>query len=77
MEIPGRVQNGVFVFDSGTLLPEGAAVAIVFPSSQPTPTTGEPKHRIQLPLVHCHEAGSIELTNARIAELLDDEDLAP
>jgi hypothetical protein len=76
MEIPGRVHNGVVVLDGQPLLPEGAAVSVVFP----VPGRARPvieKRRIELPLVRCEQPGSIHLTSERIGEILDAEDAAP
>jgi hypothetical protein len=76
MDIRGRVQNGVVVLENGPPLPEGAAVTITYPAVAPPKPTGE-KRRIQVPLVKTGEPGSVQLTNARIAEILDQEDAAP
>ena len=76
MEIQGRVQNGLVVLDGGVSLPEGASVSVLYPaSSRAKPVVG--KRRIQLPLVHCDQPGSVPLTSERIAEILDAEDAAP
>lgn len=76
MEIQGRVQNGLVVLDGGVSLPEGASVSVLYP----VPSRAKPvvaKRRIQLPLVHCDQPGSVHLTSERIAEILDAEDAAP
>lgn len=75
MEIIGRVQNGVIVFDSNLPLPEGASVSIFYPSAPAAPTRSSAS-RVELPLVHCHEAEKVDLTNEQIAEIMDDEDIA-
>jgi len=76
MEISGRVQNGVVVLDEPVSLPEGLVVRVVY--SPPSEETGESpgRRRIQLPLVHCDQPGSVHLTNERIAEILDGEESA-
>ena len=76
MKIPGRVQNGVVVFDENFSLPEGAPVSIVYPASCSEKPVVD-KRRIELPLVHCQQRGSVDLTSQRIAEILDAEDAAP
>ena len=76
MQIPGRVQNGVVILQSGTVLPEGAAVTVVYPEPAAVgPSVG--KQRIQVPLVRTGQPGSVKLTSERIAEILDEEDAAP
>jgi len=72
MDIRGRVHNGVVVLDAGTALPEGVRVRVVVEPSKPkiVTTPGE------LPIVQGGEPGSIPLTNERIAEILEEEDLA-
>jgi hypothetical protein len=73
MDFPGRVQNGVVVLESGPALPEGVAVTIPFPAVPQAKPASE-KRRIQIPLVRTGEAGSVQLTNARVAQILDQED---
>jgi hypothetical protein len=76
MVIPGHMRNGVVVLEGGSQLPEGAAVRVVYPAP-----TGKPKAgggmRASFPLVRSAQPGSIDLTNDRIAEILDEEDAAP
>ena len=76
MVISGRVQNGVVVVEQGQALPEGATVTVVYP---PLPATKsvKAKKRIQVPLVHTGQPGTVALTGARIAEILDEEDASP
>lgn len=75
MEVTGRVQDGVVVLQDGVSLPEGAFVAVLFPAPHPAkPVTT--KQRIQLPLVHCDQPGTVQLSGQRIAEILDAEDAA-
>lgn len=76
MVIPGRVQNGVVVLESGPALPEGAAVTITYPAVPQAKPAGA-NLRIQVPLVRTGEPGSAQLTNTRIAEILDQEDASP
>jgi hypothetical protein len=76
MVIPGRVHNGVVVFEGETALPEGAAVTVSYPAllkAKPAPE----KRRIQVPLVRSGEPGSVQLTGARIAQIMDEEDVSP
>jgi len=73
--VQGHVRNGVVVLDSGPALPDGLAVTVSFQTPvevQPAPE----KQRVQLPLVRTGEPGSLHLTNARIAEIFDEEDVA-
>ena len=77
MQTQGVVQNGTIVIDGGLALPDGTRVIV---SISPAPESNEPKspsQRVQLPLVHCDQPGSVHLTNEGIAEILDAEDAAP
>jgi len=76
MVITGCVQNGVVVLESGVSLPEGAAVVILYSATSENPSVDQGT-RVSFPLVHSEQPGSIELTNDRIAEILDEEDVAP
>ncbi len=76
MVIPGRVHNGVVVLEGEVSLPEGAEVVVSCgraPSAQPT----TPGQRVEFPLVHSEHPGTLNLTNERIAEILDEEDDSP
>jgi hypothetical protein len=74
MEIFGQVQNGVVVLDGGIVLPEGSRVSV---SVVPQPTESErAKRRVEFPLVRTGTPGTWNLTNERIAEILDQEDAA-
>ena len=75
MVVLGRVQNGVVVFEGGLTLPEGMQV-IVSPTLNSTTNTVKSKHRVRLPLVPSDFSGTFELTEDRIAELLDDDDVS-
>ena len=75
MDVRGQVRNGVVVLEEGSTLPEGAAVAVVYPA--PSPKSQSPAcKRIRFPLVHSAQPGSINLTNEHVAEILDEEDAA-
>lgn len=76
MAIPGRVHNGVVVLEGGHALPEGTAVTV---SCDVAPVLKKPvkRKRVQLPLVHSENPGSVHLTNERIAEILNEEDVSP
>lgn len=76
MIIPGRVHNGVVVLEGESALPEGAAVTITYPALPKAGPAGQ-KQRIQVPLVRTDQPGSVQLTGARIAEILDEEDASP
>jgi len=73
MNITGRVQNGVVVLNDGVTLPEGTRV-IVTPLVALPPRSDRPRKRVQLPLIHSEQPGTIKLTNDQIAEILDAED---
>jgi hypothetical protein len=76
MVIPGRVHNGVVVFEGDAVLPEGAAVTITYTAPREADSV-PPKQRVQVPLVRTGEPGSLHLTGVRIAEILDEEDASP
>jgi hypothetical protein len=74
MNIHGIVQNGVVVLEKGATLPEGTRV---FVAAEPAACAQgtlvkTPGH---LPIVRGGVPGSVMLTNARIYEMLDAEDL--
>jgi hypothetical protein len=73
MEVAGRVQNGVIVLEEGVVLPEGAHVRVVC-SASPVIRVSAKRKRVQLPLVISDRPGTLELTNERIGEILDEED---
>ena len=75
MRLIGRVQNGVVVLEGPVTLPEGAVVIV----SEQTPTAtrwSKTRTPVELPIFPSDQPGSIELTNDRIAEILDQEDAA-
>ncbi|MEX2172202.1 MAG: hypothetical protein WD851_22975 [Pirellulales bacterium] len=79
MVILGHISNGVVVLEGDAPLPEGAAVAVVYPRQSAKPQGTEPP-RIEcepgrFPLVRGGAPGSLELTNERIQEILDAEDI--
>src|SRR5262245_12844232 len=69
MEVPGHVRDGVVVLDGNPNLPEGAVVTVSYPATASAPPAGERK-RVQFPLLHSAQPGSVHLTNDRIAEIL-------
>ena len=73
--IPGRVKNGVVVLENGTRLPEGAAVTVV-PGKAPVIRVATRQRRVVFPLVRSKHPGTLDLTNERIAQILEQEDLA-
>lgn len=76
MEIIGRVDHGVIVLQGETRLPEGAVVRILYdpaPADIASPGGGI----VEFPLVRSKYPGSVHLTNQRIQEILDEDDLAP
>ena len=76
MTIPGRVQNGVVVLEGGSALPEGAAVSVSYPAPNGS-VASNVKKRIEVPLVRTGRPGSVSLTGAQIAEILDADDVYP
>ena len=83
MEISGTVRDGVVILEEGVSLPEGALVRIVVADTQAEETGARVKvtfrscrKRVKFPLVESKNPGSVHLTNKRIAEILDEEDIA-
>ena len=74
MEVAGRIQNGVVVFDTPIALPEGAAVTVTLRTT-PVIRVAKIQRRVEFPLILSSDPGSIPLTNQRIAEVLDEEDV--
>jgi hypothetical protein len=74
MEILGHVRNGVIVLDKGVTLPEGTTVTVSY-GVRVWRKPGKRK-RVKPPLVESKHPGSLRLTGERIAQILDDEDLA-
>jgi hypothetical protein len=72
----GRVHNGVVVLEDGPVLPEGIAVIVSRADTEGSTKPLEQK-RVKFPLVHSSNPGSLHLTNARIGEILDEEDASP
>jgi hypothetical protein len=70
MEIHGTIQNGVVVLDNAASLPEGTLVTITLRTET---VLQSDKRRVEFPLVKTGELGSIELSNERIAEILEEE----
>lgn len=71
MTLTGHVENGVVVFDSGTL-PEGSHVSVTpLIETQVIESHG---HRLVLPIIRGGEPGSLLMTDGVIAEILEDED---
>lgn len=75
MEIPGHVENGVVVLQGGAVLPEGTPVTVLCDAVRVWRKPGA-KTKVEFPLVHSERPGSLDLTNERIAEIFEDEDVA-
>jgi hypothetical protein len=73
LEIPGRVQDGVVILEGPVSLPEGAAVTVVL-RARPAIRVAKNQRPVEFPLVPSHAPGSVQLTNAKIGEILDAED---
>jgi hypothetical protein len=76
MEIQGLVRDGVVVPEAGSHLPEGATVTIVCDTELVLHTAPKKRH-VKFPLVHSETPGTLNLTNQRIGEILDQEDASP
>jgi hypothetical protein len=75
MEIRGRVHNGVVLLDGEAGLPEGAVVSVLFPVAPAAPPP-DSSARVQFPLVPSNQPGTLELSNDRIAELWEDDEVS-
>ena len=73
MEFPGRVQNGVVVFDGPQTLLDGTEV-IVRTTSTPVIRVNKIQRQVEFPLFPSSEPGSLHLTNEQIQEIFDEED---
>lgn len=71
MELTGQIQNGVVVLDGNPVLPEGASVVVVIVPKSKSQTGS----RVQFPLVRSGLPGSVKLTNERIAQIFEEEDI--
>lgn len=73
MDYVGHFRNGVVVLDGNPNLPEGAAVTVSYRA--PDTLNGDRK-RVEFPLIRTGQPGSVHLSNERIGEILDGEDLS-
>lgn len=73
IEVPGRIENGVVVLEGPNALPEGARVCVSYPASPSVRVTavGRP---VVLPIFPYEGTPDLDLTNDRIAEILDRDD---
>ncbi|MFV1969029.1 MAG: hypothetical protein ACC628_26715 [Pirellulaceae bacterium] len=74
MKASGRIQNGVVVLDGSASFPEGAAVTVTLQTKSVIRVAKNQK-RVAFPLVPSSAPGSLHLTNERIHEILDEEDI--
>ncbi len=74
MDLHGHVQNGIVVLDGDVLLPDGTEVTVT-PRSGPVIRVAKNRRRVELPLVESDQPGTLDLTNDRIAEILEAEDI--
>jgi hypothetical protein len=72
MELRGHIRNGVVFLDGNPNLPDGLVVRVVVDLPKPEPVR---KRVVEFPLVSTGEPGSIPLTNDRIQEILEQEEL--
>ena len=75
MTIQGRVHNGVVVLEGAPSLPEGAEVTVLYPRVRIRRKPGK-KKRVKFPLVDSKRPGTVHLTGERIAEILQQDDVA-
>ncbi|HEY3787559.1 MAG TPA: hypothetical protein VGL71_01835 [Urbifossiella sp.] len=76
MELHGIVQNGVIVLTGGASLPEGTTVTVSCSVDAITPPPAMQRKHVVFPLVDSENPGSVDLTNERIAEIFNEEDIA-
>jgi hypothetical protein len=74
MEIQGVVQNGVVVLEGSVALPEGAVVTVTV-RTKPEIRVAKAPQRVDFPIFPSDTPGSIPLTNERIAQILEEEDI--
>ena len=74
MEILGRMHSGVVILEGNPALPGGAVVSVTYPVREAPASPGETK-RVEFPLVRSAHPGSVHLTNERIQEILDEEEI--
>ncbi len=72
MRIPGTIRDGKVVIAEQFVLPEGALVFVELADAAKTAESV----RVQFPLKKATQPGSLKLSNQRIAELLEDEDIS-
>ena len=65
--------GGVVVLEGSGTLPEGTPVSVV-PRASPVIRVAKDQRRVVLPLFPSDYPGSIDLTNDRIAEILNEQD---
>jgi len=75
MRVRGRIHNGVVILERGMTLPEGTKVTVSCDQVRIWRKPGK-KKRVELPLIDSKHPGTLNLTNERIAEILEEEELA-
>jgi hypothetical protein len=65
----------VVIFESSAALPEGTPVTVVS-CIEPAIRVAKKRRRVVLPLVKTGRPGSLRLTGERIAQILEEDDLA-
>ena len=72
MDIRGHFHHGIVVLERDPGLPEGAEVLVSYsvPKADSSPRK---KQSVVFPLVRSTSPGTVDLTNDRIAEILDEE----
>lgn len=73
MQVSGRVQNGVVVFEQPNALPDGAAVVVTY-REKPVIRFSDNPRPVVLPIFDSDQPGTLDLTNDQIADILDQED---
>jgi hypothetical protein len=74
MQVIGRVQDGVVLLDTPDVFPEGAVVTVTLRTA-PVIRVAKTQRRVEFPLIRSAAPGSVQMTNQRIAEILDEEDV--
>jgi hypothetical protein len=70
MRIRGRICDGKIVLDGQPSLPEGSEVIVEVCD---TPKRSDPPVFVQFPLFRSKNPGTLNLSNQRIEEILEDE----
>lgn len=70
MQIRGHIHDGLVVLDRDPGLPNGTEVSVSLPMGM----DAKIRQRVTFPLIPGKSPSSVDLTNERIAEIMDDDD---